>query len=97
MKNNALTVILIVFTVFLSHTQEKNHTLELSVENIWKQYQFFGRSVEGFNSLKDGEHYTRFEHVNGQKSIVKYAFKDLDATPTVILDEIGRASCRERV
>ena len=31
----------------------------ITVEDIWQDYKFVGKSVPGFNFLKDGKHYTR--------------------------------------
>ena len=33
----------------------------ITVANIWQDYTFRGKSVPGFNFLKDGKHYTRLE------------------------------------
>ena len=33
----------------------------ITVEDIWQDYKFVGKSVPGFNFLKDGKHYTRLE------------------------------------
>ena len=59
MKNSLL---LFLFFVCLS-----NHYLiaqtqsTISVEDIWEDYKFVGKSVPGFNFLNDGKHYTRLE------------------------------------
>ncbi|MCB9289037.1 MAG: S9 family peptidase [Lewinellaceae bacterium] len=34
---------------------------DITLEAIWKNYEFIPRSVPGFNFLKDGKHYTRLE------------------------------------
>ena len=31
----------------------------LSVEKIWKEYAFFGKSVEGFRSMNNGEYFSK--------------------------------------
>lgn len=41
------------FISFLAFNQE------ITIEKIWKKYEFYAKSVEGFKSMKDGEHYTR--------------------------------------
>lgn len=33
---------------------------QLSVERIWKKYEFYARGVDGFASMADGQHYTNF-------------------------------------
>ena len=32
---------------------------ELSIEKIWKSYDFYAKGVDGFKSMKDGEYYTK--------------------------------------
>ncbi|MCB0549965.1 MAG: S9 family peptidase [Phaeodactylibacter sp.] len=45
-------------------------TQDITLEAIWKNYEFFPRSVPGFNFLKDGKHYTRLE----DNKILQYDF-----------------------
>ncbi len=35
---------------------------DITVEAIWRDYEFMPKSVPGFNFLKDGRHYTRLEN-----------------------------------
>ncbi len=86
MRNFALTVLLIASTAFLGNTQESDTTNELTVEKIWKEFQFYGNGISGFRSMKDGEHYSRFALVEGRKSISRYSFEDLSGTGEIILD-----------
>lgn len=62
----------ITFT-FLGRSQETENK-ELTVETIWKEYQFFAAGVEGFRSMNDGEHFSKFSIIDQDKSIVKYSF-----------------------
>ena len=43
-------------------------TKSITVEDIWKDYTFYARSVPGFNFQKDGRHYTRKE----ENKVVQY-------------------------
>ena len=43
---------------------------DLTVERIWKNYEFWARGVSGFRSMKDGEFYTA---IDAQGNIRKYA------------------------
>ncbi|HLV41142.1 MAG TPA: S9 family peptidase [Brumimicrobium sp.] len=86
MKNITLSVMLIIFAVLSGNSQDSLTSQELTVEKIWKEYQYFGSGVDGFRSMKDGEHYSRFALIDGQKSIVRYSFKALDLPGNVILD-----------
>lgn len=50
-------IALAIATIWGTGLSQQNITLEA----IWKNYEFFPRSVPGFNFLKDGKHYTRLE------------------------------------
>jgi len=55
---------------------------EITIEKIWKKYEFYAKSVEGFKSMKDGEHYTR---PTTDLSIKKYSLlNDKDAGTTLV-------------
>jgi dipeptidyl-peptidase-4 len=86
MKNIILAALLLVFTTFNGSAQEQDSSKTLSVDNIWKKYQFFGNRVSGFRSMKDGEHYSRFDLINGQKSIMRYSFKDLSSIGDTLIE-----------
>ncbi len=45
---------------------------ELTVEKIWKNYEFRSKGVDGFRSMKDGEHYTQVI----DNSIYKFKIND---------------------
>jgi dipeptidyl-peptidase-4 len=55
---------------------------ELNVEKIWKNYEFYPASVNGFRSMNDGIHYSEIEDLNGN-AIVKKSI--LDATTEVLV------------
>lgn len=45
---------------------------ELTVEQIWKQYAFRTKGVEGFNAMNDGQSYTKIEKGDQGLGIYKY-------------------------
>lgn len=45
---------------------------EITVEKIWKKYEFTGARIEGFRSMKDGLHYTRLTEIEGKQNITKH-------------------------
>jgi dipeptidyl-peptidase-4 len=47
---------------------------ELTVEKIWKNYEFVGASVDGFKSMKDGKHFTKLNSEEGENFITKHKF-----------------------
>jgi dipeptidyl-peptidase-4 len=56
---------------------------DLTVEQIWKKYEFYPKGVEGFKSMKDGEHYTK---MNEEGSIVKYKLTDPTDVGTLLVN-----------
>jgi dipeptidyl-peptidase-4 len=62
------------------------HAQDLSVERIWKTYEFRTKGVDGFNSMKDGVSYTKVETIDGQTGIVKHAIEQASATPTMLVN-----------
>lgn len=56
MKKFAASLLIVtIFTPFLVAQTP------ITLEDIWKNYTFYPRSVPGFQVLKDGQHYTRLE------------------------------------
>ena len=56
---------------------------DITVEQIWKKYEFYPKGVEGFKSMKDGEHYTK---MNEEGSIVKYKLSDPTDVGTLLVN-----------
>jgi len=56
-KQTILLSLVLLFTLPLLAQQQA----KITVEDIWRDYKFFGKSVPGFNFLNDGKHYTRLE------------------------------------
>ena len=56
---------------------------DLTVERIWKNYEFSPKRISGFKSMNDGEHYTSVKDGN---SIYKYSLNDVNDKGTVVLD-----------
>lgn len=44
----------------------------ITVESIYKTYQFFPKSVAGFNGMKDGQHFTQVSEMNGNMVVSKH-------------------------
>jgi len=75
MKNS----LLLVFTLFYSLVFSQ----DLTVERIWKNYEFNPKRVGGFKSMSDGEHYTNVKEGN---SIYKFSLNDVNDKGAVVLD-----------
>lgn len=77
---------LILFTAFIcgtSFSQKKSVT----IDNIWKDYSFYARSVGGIRSLNDGLFYTSMERTKAGNDLMKYSYKDRNYKSTILKNE----------
>ncbi len=56
---------------------------EITVEKIWKTYEFYPKGVDGFKSLKDGEYYTK---PSEELTIRKYKISDPSDKGSILVD-----------
>lgn len=54
---------------------------DLTVEKIWKEYAFFGNSVDGFRSMQDGNYFSKIS----KSGITKHAFTDAEGLGEVLI------------
>jgi len=48
---------------------------DITLDDLWKNYAFYPKSMGGFNSMNDGEHYSTIEKTEDGQEIIKYRFK----------------------
>ena len=77
LKTLALTSIF--FIALFSNGQK------LSVEKIWKNYEFFGASINGFRSMKDGNYFTKISIKKGYKTITKHKFSNYEGAGEILV------------
>lgn len=58
---------------------------EITVEKIWKDYEFFGASIDGFRSMKDGNFFSKITMVEGKKSVTKHKFSDYSGAGELLI------------
>jgi dipeptidyl-peptidase-4 len=58
---------------------------EITVEKIWKNYEFSGARTEGFRSMKDGLHYTQLTVIDSKQSITKHSITDAAGKTEVLV------------
>jgi len=63
-----LSLIVLPFFLF---AQKK----EITLENIWKNYDFYPKSVKGFKSMNNGNYYSKIDTKEDLTEINKYSFK----------------------
>jgi len=71
MQKKILSIILSLLTL-LSFSQSK----EITLEDIWENYNFYHKSYRGLNSMNDGEFYTQIKNTEEGQEIIKYSFKN---------------------
>ncbi|HIG32661.1 MAG TPA: S9 family peptidase [Flavobacteriales bacterium] len=49
---------------------------DITLNDLWKNYAFHPKSMGGFNSMNDGEHYSTMEKTDDGQEIIKYQFKN---------------------
>ncbi|OUV69920.1 MAG: S9 family peptidase [Flavobacteriales bacterium TMED123] len=67
-----LLTVLIGFVLISSCFAQK---IDITLEDLWKNYAFYPKYISGFNSMNDGEHYSTMEKADEGQAIIKYKFK----------------------
>ncbi|MCR9173915.1 MAG: S9 family peptidase [bacterium] len=67
---------------------------QLSVEKIWKYYEFVPSSVAGFRSMNDGNYFSKTTNTSEGPSVTKHKFADYEGEgetiiPAKLLKDIG--------
>ena len=57
----------------------------ITVESIWKNYEFSSRGFAGFKGMKDGEHFTKVNQTKTSYSITKQKYMQHDGVGEVLL------------
>ena len=60
---------------------------ELTVEKIWKNYEFSSARVEGFRTLKDGVHYTKTERNGENQQVIKYHIENKEERSILLTEK----------
>ena len=72
------------FLIFLlSNTLNAQQTL--SVEKIWKNYEFSRKGVAGFNGMKDGQHFTKLNRVIDSTTISIHTYKNYQGAGNILV------------
>lgn len=80
MKKLWISLVIIGFT-FISQAQENTTRTKITLDDLYKTYSYYPRSVRGINSMNDGIHYTALA---GDSAIVKYSYKTGDAVEVLV-------------
>ena len=80
MKNYLLFVSISLISLF-------SYSQQLSVESIWKKYEFGSQGVDGFKSMKDGLHFTKLSEIDGKLAITKHKITDSEGKGEVLVTD----------
>lgn len=80
MKFQLITSIAAAALAFTSFSQK------ITVEKIWKEYAFFGKSVDGFRSMNDGNYFSKISLIDGEEAITKHAFTNYESKGETIIN-----------
>jgi dipeptidyl-peptidase 4 len=81
MKRIVFSITLLVGVVLSLSAQELK---DVSIENIWKDYSFYSRTVNGLRSMNDGLNYTSLVRTKEGNNLVKYSYADANKIDVVI-------------
>ena len=57
----------------------------ITVESIWKRYEFSSRGFAGFKGMKDGEHFTKLNQTESSFNVSKHKYMQHDGVGEVLL------------
>ena len=77
MKYIHTSLVILLFSAFFAQ--------EISVEKIWKNYEFYGSSVDGFRSMQDGNYFSKITSTEKGDAITKHKFTDYQGEGEVII------------
>ncbi len=79
MKNKIIVIIFLfgINSIFISQ--------EITVEKIWKTREFASAYINGFKSMKDGEHFTKISGKENETAITKHAFSDYNGNGEILI------------
>ena len=75
----------LVLSLFIFLTIQHSNSQVITVEKIWKKYEFSGAGVSGFKSMKDGIHYTKLTKADGKQLITKHSINASEEKNDVLI------------
>lgn len=76
---------LILFVCICSVSVAFGQDQKITVEKIWKNYEFFPRSVAGFRSMNDGNYFSKTTKTTKGPSVTKHKFSDYEGQGETII------------
>ena len=91
MMKLVLTLTLTLITASSTFSQEK-----ITVEKIWKTYEYYGASLNGFRSMNDGNFFSKITSSETGESVTKHSFEDREGEGEVLIPEsvLAKLTCQ---
>jgi len=78
------SLFIVVFSVLIVTTSYSQDKKDVTLEDVWRDYKFYGSSVGGVRSMNDGVHYTTLETGENGVNIVKYAYANKNVEEVLV-------------
>ncbi|MBL1281028.1 MAG: S9 family peptidase [Fluviicola sp.] len=72
----------LLITFLLVACYNLTYSQEITVEKIWSEYEFFGKSVNGFQSMNDGNYFSK---TSSKNHVTKHQFSDYEGSGETII------------
>ncbi len=87
--------VVFALTLIAFHLTAFGQGKKVTLEDVWKRYEFGAKSTSGLNSMKDGLHYTALTGADQGPTIEKFSYKTgesvgLIISQTVIKEQTGK-------
>lgn len=93
MIRTTFSVLMLVGMCFQASAQGKKVTLE----DVWKRYEFAARSTAALNSMNDGEHYTAITQTDNGPTLEKFSYKTGESEGLIISANVIEEQTGKRI
>ncbi|MDR9441565.1 MAG: S9 family peptidase [Schleiferiaceae bacterium] len=73
-----------LLALFLASGFSRAQDKKVTLENVWKEYRFYGRTTRGLRSMKDGEHFTTLSRTADGPAILKRRYQTGETVDTLL-------------
>lgn len=93
MIRKTFSILLLAGLCFQASAQGKKVTLE----DVWKRYEFYAQSTAALNSMNDGQHYAAITQTDGGPTLEKFSYKTGESAGLIISAKVIEEQTGKRV
>lgn len=75
-----------IFVLFILLASSIHLNAQITVEKIWKDYEYYGAYIEGFRSMNDGNYFSKVSNLKAGYGVTKHRFDDYKGQAEVVID-----------